>query len=468
MLFNSFEFLIFLPIVFVLYWMFYKNTKAQNIILLTASYVFYGWWDWRFLSLILFSTIVDYIVGRNLMVCKNQKQRKLFLWISILINIGLLGFFKYYNFFTESLIEGLYLIGITIQTGTLRIILPVGISFYTFQTMSYTIDVYKKKLHPTKNFIAFATFVSFFPQLVAGPIERAPNLLPQFLKFRKFSYAAMSAGTKQIILGFFLKLVIADRAGIYVDTVFNNASQHEGFTFLFATFLFAFQIYGDFAGYSLIAIGTAKLFGVSLITNFQRPYMATSVGDFWKRWHISLSSWFRDYVYIPLGGSRTKMSKWVRNILITFLVSGLWHGANWTFILWGTLNGIYILFESILFKEVRKTIFSRLITFVLICFSWVLFRANSIGEAIQIIGTIFSNPGTLFIPNGADIVTPVYALLAISMLFLYELWNEFFAEKYKPYFFQKRYAKLSFYCLIIILILYMGVFNNSQFIYFQF
>ena len=307
MLFNSIDFAVFLPVVFIVYWfVLSKNLKLQNLFVVVASYVFYGWWDWRFLSLILFSTLVDYYVGVKLSKQNNQTQRKILLLTSIVINLGFLGFFKYYNFFTESFIEAFSFFGSKIQPYTLNIILPVGISFYTFQTLSYSIDVYKRKLEPTKDFIAFAAFVSFFPQLVAGPIERAANLLPQFFKNRHFTYLAFSEGMKLIIVGFFMKLVVADRAAIYVNAVYNNIYNHEGLTFIAATILFAFQIYGDFAGYSLIAIGTARLFGFSLMVNFNRPYLATSVGEFWKRWHISLSTWFKDYLYIPLGGNRVR------------------------------------------------------------------------------------------------------------------------------------------------------------------
>jgi alginate O-acetyltransferase complex protein AlgI len=469
MLFNSIDFAIFLPIVFILYWLVTnKNLKLQNFLIVAASYLFYGWWDWRFLSLILFSTIVDYFIGQKLRIEENQKKRKFLLWTSILVNLGFLGFFKYYNFFLDSFINAFSFFGTEIKANSLNIILPVGISFYTFQTLSYSIDVYKRKLEPTKDFIAFAAFVSFFPQLVAGPIERAKNLLPQFYVKRTFTYELFSEGVKLIIVGFFMKLVVADRAAIYVNAVYNNVDNHDGLSFIAATVFFAFQIYGDFAGYSLIAIGTARLFGFNLMTNFNRPYFATSIGDFWKRWHISLSTWFRDYLYIPLGGNKVIYPRWLFNIFITFLVSGLWHGANWTFVIWGALNGIYLIIEAVLIKSDKKNIVNVFTTFVLICFSWIFFRANNVDEAFYILKTILSNPGKLYIPGGADVVAPVFAAIAIAILLVAEIKKEYFNKVFTIS--ENKYAivRWAFYSGIIFMILYMGVFNSSQFIYFQF
>jgi len=469
MLFNSIDFAIFLPIVFILYWFVTnKNLRLQNVLIVASSYVFYGWWDWRFLSLIIFSTLVDYTVGLKLRTEENQSKRKLLLWTSILVNLGFLGFFKYYNFFLNSFIDAFLIFGTEIRANSLNIILPVGISFYTFQTLSYSIDVYKRKLEPTKDIIAFAAFVSFFPQLVAGPIERAKNLLPQFYVKRAFVYQLFSEGVKLIIVGFFMKLVVADRAAIYVDAVYNNVYNHAGLSFIAATVLFAFQIYGDFAGYSLIAIGTARLFGFKLMTNFNRPYFATSIGDFWKRWHISLSTWFRDYLYIPLGGNRVNYPRWLFNIFVTFLVSGLWHGANWTFVIWGALNGIYLIIEAIFLKNTKKTIVHVFTTFVLICFSWIFFRANNVTEAFYIVQTILSNPGKLFIPGGPDVVVPVYAAIAITILFLTEVKKEYFNHLFTLGENKHAIVRWVFYGSIIFTILYMGVFNSSQFIYFQF
>lgn len=469
MIFNSIAFLIFLPIVFVLYWFVAnRNLKLQNFLVVVASYVFYGWWDYRFLSLIFFSTVVDYTVGLKLSKEESKVKRKSLLWISIVVNLGFLGFFKYYDFFLDNFITAFSLLGFELKTNTLNIILPVGISFYTFQTLSYTIDVYNKKLEPTKDFIAFTAFVSFFPQLVAGPIERAKNLLPQFYSKRVFSQEQFSSGMKLIILGFFMKLVVADRVAIYVDVIYNNVHFHEGLSFIVATVFFAFQIYGDFAGYSLIAIGTAKLFGFNLMENFRRPYFSSSVSEFWKRWHISLSSWFRDYLYIPLGGNRVSKKRLLFNLLITFLISGLWHGAAWTFIIWGALNGVYLIIEVSFLKNRSRNFFNILITFVFINFSWIFFRANSISDAVYIINSIFTNPGKLYIGSGFDVITPFYSVIAISILLLMELKKEYFDNKISLSLNKYGIIRNVYYTFILFVILYIGVFGKSQFIYFQF
>ena len=305
MLFNSIDFAVFLPIVFALYWFVTnKNLKLQNILVVTASFIFYGWWDWRFLALILFSIITDYFIGLSLKDLENQVKRKMILWISIIVNLGFLGFFKYYNFFAENFVAAFSFFGHPIKANTLNIILPVGISFYTFQTLSYTIDVYRRKLEPTKDFVAFAAFVSFFPQLVAGPIERATNLLPQFYTKRHFDYTKAVDGMRQILWGLFKKIVIADSCAEYANLIFNNSADYPGSALVLGAILFSFQIYGDFSGYSDIAIGTARLFGINLMRNFAYPYFSRDIAEFWRRWHISLSTWFRDYLYIPLEGRR--------------------------------------------------------------------------------------------------------------------------------------------------------------------
>ncbi|MDB9955033.1 MBOAT family protein, partial [Flavobacteriaceae bacterium] len=327
MLFNTIDFAIFLPIVFILYWVVNKNLKFQNILIIASSYLFYGWWDWRFLSLILFSTLVDYSVGVLLQKQNNKPKRKILLWFSIIINLGFLGYFKYYNFFLDNFVSAFSLFGIEINQNSLNIVLPVGISFYTFQTLSYTIDIYKRKLEPTKDIIAFAAFVCFFPQLVAGPIERATNLLPQFYKKRVFEYHKAVDGLKQILWGLFKKIVIADNCAQLANEIFNNSSDYSGSTLVLGAIFFTFQIYGDFSGYSDIAIGTSRLFGFNLKQNFAFPYFSRDMGEFWRRWHISLSTWFRDYLYIPLGGSRGGIGMKVRNTFIIFIVSGFWHGA---------------------------------------------------------------------------------------------------------------------------------------------
>jgi D-alanyl-lipoteichoic acid acyltransferase DltB (MBOAT superfamily) len=405
MLFNSIDFAIFLPIVFMLYWFVTnKNLKLQNLLIVISSYIFYGWWDWRFLSLILFSTILDYSIGISLSKQVNQNKRKMLLWISILMNLGFLGFFKYYNFFLANFMTAFSFFGTEINANSLNIILPVGISFYTFQTLSYTIDVYKRQLETTKDFIAFSAFVSFFPQLVAGPIERATNLLPQFYTKRYFDYSKTVDGMRQILWGLFKKIVIADNCAQYANIIFNNSSEYSGSTLVLGAIFFTFQIYGDFSGYSDIAIGTSRLFGFNLKQNFAFPYFSRDIAEFWRRWHISLSSWFRDYLYIPLGGSRGRTKNKIRNVFIIFLVSGFWHGANWTFIIWGALNALYflpifitnnnrnnlnIVAQGKYLPNLKEFLLMSL-TFILTVFAWIFFRAENIGHAISYINNIFS------------------------------------------------------------------------------
>lgn len=469
MLFNSIEFAIFLPIVFGLYWSIPKEYhNFRNVLILAASYLFYGWWDWRFLGLIAFSSIVDFYVGRQMDQSSNTSSRKLLLILSLSVNLGLLGFFKYFNFFVDSFVDAFQLFGQSFVVDRLAIVLPVGISFYTFQTLSYTIDIYRKNIKPEPNPVAFFAFVSFFPQLVAGPIERASHLLPQFSETKSLNYKMVSGGFKLMVWGFFLKLVMADRAGIYVDAVYNNVAEHNGVTFAFATVLFAFQIYGDFAGYSLIAIGTARLFGFELMWNFHRPYLAKSVKEFWGRWHISLSTWFRDYLYIPLGGNRVSQSRLVVNLLTTFTISGLWHGANWTFVVWGAINGFYLVFEHFVVKDGKRNVLRVAITFVLINLTWVFFRAGSIAEALYIVKSIFTDPGKPFIPSDNSITAPFYALLGIGIVMLREMKSEYFPHMSSTTDSGNRLVRMVSFGVLVFAILYLGVFDNSQFIYFQF
>lgn len=405
MLFNSLDFAVFLPIVFVFYWFItHRNLKAQNASIVLTSYLFYGFWDWRFLGLIAFSTTVDYWASLSMSAYDNQTVRKGLLWLSLAVNLGFLAFFKYCNFFLESFMDAFSIMGIPFNSGSLNIILPVGISFYTFQTMSYTIDVYKKKLRPTKDILAFAAYVSFFPQLVAGPIERATNFLPQFLRKRSFNYTEATNGCRQILWGFFKKLVIADNFAVFADEIFNNSEQYSGLILLLGAFFFAFQIYGDFSGYSDIAIGTARLFGFNLMQNFAFPYFSRDIAEFWRRWHISLSTWFRDYVYIPLGGSKGGTGKRIRNTFIIFIVSGFWHGANWTFIAWGALNAMFFL-PLLLANNNRKNLDVIVVhrwlpkgkellgmtgTFFITLLAWVFFRAENIGHALSYLKDLFS------------------------------------------------------------------------------
>ena len=405
MLFNSVDFLIFLPTVFLLYWfIFQKNLKLQNLFLLAISYLFYGWWDWRFLSLILICSGINYLAGLALSSHEEEKKRKLILVTSCILSLGLLGVFKYYNFFIDNFINAFALAGIYLQARTLNIILPLGISFYTFKALSYTIDVYKRKLEPTKDIIAFFTFVGFFPQLLAGPIDRATNLLPQFYIKRTFEYDKAVNGMRQILWGLFKKIVIADNCAVFVNNIFANYEKLPASALVLGAVLFSFQIYGDFSGYSDIAIGTSRLFGFSSMRNFSVPYFSRDIAEFWRRWHISLTSWFRDYLYIPLGGNRGTKYKVVRNTFIVFLVCGFWHGANWTFIVWGLINAIYFLPLLLLGKNRKnidtvaqgkilpniKDLFQMGITFALATLGWIFFRADSIGQAFAYIGNIFS------------------------------------------------------------------------------
>jgi alginate O-acetyltransferase complex protein AlgI len=482
MLFNSIDFAIFLPIVFILYWFVTnKNLKLQNLLIVVASYLFYGWWDYRFLSLILFSTIVDYSVGIGLLKQENKTKRKILLWTSILVNLGFLGFFKYYNFFLDNFITAFSFFGTEIKANSLNIILPVGISFYTFQTLSYSIDVYKRKLEPTKDFIAFSAFVSFFPQLVAGPIERARNLLPQFYKKRTFDYSKAVDAMRQILWGLFKKIVIADNCAVFADQIFNNSHDYSGSTLVLGAIFFAFQIYGDFSGYSDIAIGTARLFGFNLMQNFAFPYFSRDIAEFWRRWHISLSTWFRDYLYIPLGGSRGTNYFKIRNVFIIFLVSGFWHGANWTFIIWGALNALYFLPIMLLNKNKINTdvvaqgkylpsvkeVLSMTLTFSLTTIAWIFFRAEDIHHAISYLSNII-HPSTLTLP---ELITPklemIYTLLCIFILLLFEWMNrdKIHALDIANYNQSNRWM---LYLILIIMIITFGSFNQNSFIYFQF
>ena len=485
MLFNSIDFAIFLPVVFILYWFFTnRNLKLQNLLIVVASYVFYGWWDWRFLSLIFFSTCVDYAIGRSLLNEERQNKRKTLLWISIIINLGFLGFFKYYNFFLDNFVAAFTFFGQEMSPRALSIILPVGISFYTFQTLSYSIDVYKRNLVPTKDFIAFSAFVSFFPQLVAGPIERATHLLPQFYTKRTFDYSKAVDGMRQILWGFFKKVVIADNCATFANQIFNNSEDMSGSTLVLGALFFTFQIYGDFSGYSDIAIGTSRLFGFDLMRNFAFPYFSRDIAEFWRRWHISLSTWFRDYLYIPLGGSKGGLSMKIRNTFISFLVSGFWHGANWTFIIWGALNAIYFL-PLLLTKNNRNNIeivakgkylpslreFTSMgITFALTVLAWIFFRAESVSHALDYIGEIFSS--SLFDHLNFSFYEKRKAL-TIGLLVLFFMMVEWFGRESQFATAEiglkwKRPLRWGFYAGIVFLIGMFMQTEESPFIYFQF
>ena len=479
MLFNSIEFSFFLPVVFILYWFVTRrNLKNQNFLLVAASYLFYGWWDWRFLSLIIFSSCVDFFVGVALGRAKLKAKRKALLGLSLIVNLSFLGFFKYFNFFSESFAETFTLLGVAFEPSRLNIILPVGISFYTFQTLSYSIDVYRKQLEPTKDIISFFAFVSFFPQLVAGPIERATNLLPQFYKKRKFDFDKAVDGLQQILWGLFKKVVIADNCAEYANLIFNSSDQYNGSTLAIGALLFTFQIYGDFSGYSDIAIGTSRLFGFDLKKNFAFPYFSRDIAEFWRRWHISLSTWFRDYLYIPLGGSQGgKLSK-IRNTFIIFIVSGFWHGANWTFIIWGVLNALYFLpllllgqnrsnlgvvAENSFFPSVLE-IFKILLTFILTVIAWVFFRADSVSHAIQYLSCLFDY--SLFESLEVNIPRRLYALIGLSIGIEWIMRREEYGFKINSLIDNRFLRWLCYLCVCYLIFWFAG--KPQEFVYFQF
>ena len=478
MLFNSITFAIFYPIIFILYWfIFNKNLKVQNILLLVASYFFYACWDWRFLFLLLFSTVLDYYTGLKIEDAKTPKARKIWLWISVGTNLGFLGFFKYYNFFVDSFANFLEVFGVQVNPWTLAIILPVGISFYTFHGLSYVIDIYLKRIKAERDFIDYGLFVSFFPLLVAGPIERATHLLPQLKKNRVFDYAKGVDGARQILWGLFKKVVIADNCAVYANDIFANSAEMSGSTLLLGALLFTFQIYGDFSGYSDIALGTARLLGIELLKNFNFPYFSRDIAEFWRRWHISLSSWFRDYIYIPLGGSKGGNYMRIRNTFIIFIVSGFWHGANWTFIIWGALNAVFIL-PSIIMKTNRNNMeivakgkllpslrefIAMSITFALTVLAWIFFRAESVTHAIEYIGGMF-NMSLFTKPT----ILP-FKILVLIAFFMFIEWlgregNYALHRLLDKWPVALRYA--FYYLLIIMLFLFAG--EEEQFIYFQF
>jgi len=469
MLFNSIAFLIFFPIVCVFYFLTPSNyIRTRNAFLLIASYYFYMNWQPVYALLILTSTIITYLAAIFVDKAKSCKQRKLYLVIAIVSNLAILFLFKYFNFLADN-IEGLLTnAGLHLDIPDFKLLLPVGISFYTFQALGYAIDVYRGDTKVEKNFFTYALFVSFFPQLVAGPIERSKNLLPQFSEKHEFVYERVMDGIKIMIWGYFMKLVLADRCGLYVDMVFNNIDEHNGGSYLVAAFLFPFQIYGDFSGYSLIAIGTAKILGFRLMENFRRPYFSSTIGEFWSRWHISLSTWFKDYLYIPLGGNRVSKTRNYLNLLVTFVVSGIWHGANWTFLAWGTVHGILLCVEKAL--GIAKKTFSGFskclhwaITFVLVCFAWILFRADSIQDAITIIKGIATN---LSMPK------PEYAnfmAIAFAMAILIcKEWADEFNLKWKRNFENCSWLMHAYIIFMIATIILFGVLGGDQFIYFQF
>lgn len=481
MLFNSIEFALFLPIVFLIYWSFSNRLKIQNLFVVVVSYVFYGWWDWRFLLLIALTTICSYYSGIGIVKTHSRKLQRTIMWSNIIFNIGILGLFKYYNFFINNLKILLNPLGIQLDSITLNLILPVGISFYTFQALSYSIDVYRNKIKPTEDIVAFFAFISFFPQLVAGPIERATNLLPQFLARRQFHYDQAVEGCRQILWGFFKKMVVADNCAVIVNKVFSDWESMGGINLWIGAVAFSFQIYGDFSGYSDIAIGVARLFGIKLMRNFNVPYFSRDIAEFWRRWHISLTTWFRDYIYIPLGGSRCSKKKVFRNTMIIFLVSGLWHGAEWTFIIWGGYHAI--LFAPLILlgrnrkyttvvadKSILPTMSESIlmgVTFLLVAIGWVLFRADTLPQALGYITRMFTNfHYTTFHLNKNSLI----GIIGIMVLLVVE-----WVERKREHEFAiaghglLRYAPIRYtlYYSIVMIILFCSK-QEGDFIYFQF
>jgi D-alanyl-lipoteichoic acid acyltransferase DltB (MBOAT superfamily) len=465
MLFNSIDFAVFLPLVFALHWIFPKDSKEQNALLLFASLFFYGWWDFRFLGLILFSSIVDFVIGLKLYTTAAASKRKVLLSLSLFFNLGLLGFFKYFLFFQESFVSAFNFFGGSIDGYSLSIVLPVGISFYTFQTLSYTIDIYRKEIKPVRRFIDFATFVTFFPQLVAGPIERASKMLPQLEKKRSFSFEQGKEGVHLIVFGLFRKIVIADNLGMYVDRVWEYPEAITPFMAVFASVFFSVQIYMDFSGYSRIARGVAKLFGIELMVNFNYPYKARSFGEFWSRWHISLSTWFRDYLYIPLGGNRKGSLKTILNLGIVFTISGLWHGAAWNFVLWGVLHFVMLAIErSVKIRQTKITDYLLWFkTLVLVNVSWIFFRAPSFDEALIFISKLFE-PHQFIGINSLTFQSPIALVINTGLI----LGLPLFLRVERKFNHLGVYAQNSILITSIVLMTILQFSSEKSFIYFQF
>jgi alginate O-acetyltransferase complex protein AlgI len=485
MLFNSLHFLIFFPIIVVLY--FSLKHKHRWMLLLWASYYFYMSWKVEYVVLIIFSTLVDYFVALAIAKEEGQRKKKLLLLVSLLVNIGLLFAFKYFNFVSDSLRLVLANFSIQFSAPVLKVLLPVGISFYTFQTLGYTIDVYRGKIKPEKHLGIFALYVSFFPQLVAGPIERAKNLLPQFLKRHYFDYVRVTNGLKLMLWGMFKKVVIADNLAMYVNLVYNDAHAYTGLPLIIATIFFAFQIYCDFSGYSDIAIGASQVMGFKLMDNFKRPYYSKSISEFWKRWHISLSSWFKDYLYITLGGNRVSISRLHFNLFITFLVSGLWHGANWTFVIWGALHAFYIIF-SLFSKNIREKIvvfikirrlptlnkyLQVLTTFSLVTFAWIFFRANNVADAFYIVKNLFNWQGFTdfsYIRSAFFLASPYVFVVGLAGILFLEFVHSIQRQGSARHMLSNKpaYVRYFIYYVLLFGILLFGRFSSQEFIYFQF
>jgi len=470
MIFNSEAFAIFLPLIFLLYWfVFKKSLKNQSLLLLIGSYVFYGWWDWRFLFLLIFSTSLDYCLGIKMFQAKTEKIKKNWFLLCIILNLGFLGFFKYFNFFITSTTNLLNTIGFTVNPSLINIILPVGISFYTFHGLSYIIDIYNNRIEPEKNVVTYSLFVSFFPLLVAGPIERATHLLPQIKEKRIFSDTLFREGLLQISVGFFRKMVIADLLAVYVDSIYNNSEIHNSSSLLLASVFYAFQIYFDFSGYSDIAIGTAKLFGFRLLQNFNLPYFSKSLTEFWRRWHMSLSFWLRDYLYVSLGGNRKGTQITYRNLMITMLLGGLWHGASWNFVIWGGIHGLVLSIEKFTFRKLKINDFGFLgliLTFAIVVVAWVFFRSPDIKTSLFIVSKFFSLDYGIPFVGDINVFTNSILMLGVGIIFDIYLFTsnitlELIGGKLKTT------VLVGLVCFFIMLVV-LFFSNSTNFIYFQF
>ena len=473
MTFQSVEFLLFFILVFILYWTLCKRSRLlQNALIVLASLIFYGYWDWKLLGLLLITAFSTYFAGSLMSKASKEYVRKTISVSTIVLNLGILFYFKYFNFFVESFIDAFSLLGIRLNTSTLNIILPVGISFYTFSALSYSLDVYSRKIEPTKDIIAYLAYVTFFPSILSGPISRANKQLPQYFKRRDFVYADAVEACIMILWGAIMKLCLADRLGIYVDAVYANVQQHTGTTLLFTSVMYTLQIYADFAGYSLMAIGFGKLLGINLQENFIRPYFAKTLTDFWRRWHISLTTWFRDYIYFPLGGNRCSKGRWVFNTMTVFVVSGLWHGAAYAFLIWGGLHGLGMVLERFIYGEKLKkmsnllsvsNILRLLVTFAFVNFAWIPFRVNNMSDIVTIFSKIFSNVGSLYI----DVNTLSMAVIALLLVLLKDISDEY-GWKISLLKSTNRPIKYLTFVLLVCYVLAFGVLNGGSFIYFQF
>ncbi len=472
MTFQSIEYLIFFPIVFILYWTICSKSKMlQNGLIVLASILFYGWCDWQFIGLLFLTALSTFLSGLLLENLNNQK-RKLLLVATIVLNVGILFFFKYFNFFLQSFIDIFSLLGVYVSTSTLHILLPIGISFYTFSALSYSIDVYWRKIQPTHDVLAYFAYVMFFPSILSGPISRAQKQLPQFFFPRYFNYNNIVNACKSILLGGVMKLCLADRLGIYVDTIYANIAQHNGTTLFFTSILYSIQIYADFAGYSLMAIGSGKLLGIDLQINFIRPYFAKTITDFWRRWHISLTTWFRDYIYFSLGGNRCSKARWILNTMIVFVVSGLWHGAAYTFLIWGVIHGVCMVTERLIYGEKIKNLSDKLsfanvlrfmLTFTIVNFAWIFFRVNDIEQVTIVFRKIFMEHGMPFFDSN----TLLLSFFAMMIVFIYDFVKE---KNIDVHLLSSKY-RIVRYITVVLLICYIlafGVLNGGSFIYFQF